>query len=242
MTTLAEILKDNADKFSTIRIKRTDGSISPEIDQDLSNDVQYYSDYEVFSQSSTDKHIEIVINDIENIVHATATLFSSNYNGSKEHFLNGTTYICHDVDIFNTVNFKGKSYPAVYQTGMKYYNNDYSTPMPDVNISRDGGTEDFIHDVASASSFDICSLSDSQAHEFGENYGVEIVNRAELRALKKFMNEQYSAAQSYLFKSYYNHEFLDKVEKELGIDKSNYRCDQEEGEAFLNALYRDNDI
>lgn len=63
------------------------------------------------------------------------------------HVLHNTTfgkYIRHEVTLYNTISFKDRSFDAVYQTGVTYYNNDYSSPSRELALSYEAGTDDVL--------------------------------------------------------------------------------------------------
>lgn len=67
-----------------------------------------------------------------------ATDFDHNYHYSEKHDEGlSTEYTRHLIDVYNEIN--GLS--VVYQNGMSFYNNDYSTPSTKVELSADGGTD-----------------------------------------------------------------------------------------------------
>lgn len=67
-------------------------------------------------------------------MNITSTKFQYNFFGNKEVNVE-SPYTFVNVDFYNEINVKGNTLPAVYQTGLSYYENDYDQPKNLIEIS-----------------------------------------------------------------------------------------------------------
>lgn len=110
-------------------------------------------------------------------ISITTTSFDSNYHSSQKAGSNNTDdYVLHNVDIFNTIEFCGHTFHAVYQTAQSYYHNDYSSPSAKLGLSVDGGCDQVLIDIWNEGDFDNSVESDVEEflHNLEEEYSLEL--------------------------------------------------------------------
>lgn len=124
--------------------------------------------------------------------------FDYNYHNSEKHYDSHANeeYVRHNIDIYNTLSFKGTDFSAVYQTGCSYQNNNYSSPSKKIELSDDGGTDSVLITINQMveSDFEDMNIVEYYIEECNSR---DINNKDDLIALYEAINENLIQAQNY---------------------------------------------
>lgn len=126
------------------------------------------------------------------------TRFDDNHHGRTIHYDRQlfSYYVRHEVDIYNTLKYKGESFDAVYQTGGGYRNNDYSSPHRSLGLSVDGGTDRVLILVSEVSRKDLKNPKDV-AWYIDEINNKAIQTAEDILALIEALEENAEEAEGY---------------------------------------------
>lgn len=138
--------------------------------------------------------------------------FNDDYYGTYEHEYLGDKYLRHEVTIYNHMLHKAKKRIAVFQTGNDFIGGDYEAISPKIELSSEGGSDDFITALAFADTTYIEKMTDEKAIAFGSEYDCDIESADELKELKLLIDENCENAVEYFNNQYDNDEFNQKAE------------------------------